>query len=491
MPRLGLVIDILAQDRASRAFRSAGTGAQTLTGKMKGLGSALGIGLGTAAIVKFGKDSLTAFGESQRATVELQNALKLNPKLAGESITSFQRLASAIQSKTAADDESVVSGAAVLANFNLTGAQIRGMLPLVVDFARKTGRDVPEASKLIGKALLGNMRALKDLGIEYKLTGDPATDFANITDLLRSKVGGFAEKEATTLPGKLAMMQNRMNDLQEVAGKKLVQAFDFVARHARLVIPAIIALGVALKLASLSFLGPWGLVIGAVVGIVAAIVANWTTVKDFTLGVWDAIVHGIGVALATLTRGFRLWLGFWLGVAGAIVHGAAIAFGWIPGIGPKLKAADTAFQGFKKRILDALDAQVDAFSQWGTHVGRELRTAAYLASRTSEAFRNIRPPAGFGGMQRGQHGFRNFAGGLAVVGERGPEIAFLPRGTDLLNNAESRRVARGTGGLGGLTYVDLRGAVIPGGKEQLARLIVEAIAEHQRRGRSVPWQKAG
>jgi tape measure domain-containing protein len=45
------------------------------------------------------------------------------------------------------------------------------------------------------------------------------------------------------------------------------------------------------------------------------------------------------------------------------------------------------------------------------------------------------------------NGVRNFSGGLAVVGERGPELVNLPKGADVFTNEESRRMTSGGGGI--------------------------------------------
>jgi tape measure domain-containing protein len=42
-------------------------------------------------------------------------------------------------------------------------------------------------------------------------------------------------------------------------------------------------------------------------------------------------------------------------------------------------------------------------------------------------------------------GVRNFGGGMAIVGERGPELVNLPRGADVFSNEESRRMTGGQG----------------------------------------------
>jgi tape measure domain-containing protein len=52
----------------------------------------------------------------------------------------------------------------------------------------------------------------------------------------------------------------------------------------------------------------------------------------------------------------------------------------------------------------------------------------------------------FGGVIPGHaNGVRNFAGGLSIVGERGPELVNLPKGSDVFSNEESRRMTGGQG----------------------------------------------
>ena len=56
-------------------------------------------------------------------------------------------------------------------------------------------------------------------------------------------------------------------------------------------------------------------------------------------------------------------------------------------------------------------------------------------------------PVGFdpfeGSLPEGQHGLRNFMGGLAMVGEAGPEIVRLPRGSDVIRNEDMRQTLQG------------------------------------------------
>ena len=95
---------------------------------------------------------------------------------------------------------------------------------------------------------------------------------------------------------------------------------------------------------------PVGLVIIAIGLLVAAIyelVKHWTTVKTFVEHVWDNVKPIWNAVWTGLRKIFASFIvdGI-LGPLGEILKGAAAAFGWIPGIGPKLKTASAQFQQF-------------------------------------------------------------------------------------------------------------------------------------------------
>jgi hypothetical protein len=60
---------------------------------------------------------------------------------------------------------------------------------------------------------------------------------------------------------------------------------------------------------------------------------------------------------------------------GLILQAAAKAFGWVPGIGGKLKAAAASFATFKARAF----ANLDGFGAKGTQLGTEFTTALAAA----------------------------------------------------------------------------------------------------------------
>ena len=85
-------------------------------------------------------------------------------------------------------------------------------------------------------------------------------------------------------------------------------------------------------------------------------------------------------------------------------------------------------------------------------------------------------PFNFGMIPRFASGVRGFGGGLAVVGETGPELAFLPAGSNVYSNAESMAMLNGEMTV---TLKDPDGAVARGGysKHDIERAISDAVSE--------------
>jgi hypothetical protein len=104
---------------------------------------------------------------------------------------------------------------------------------------------------------------------------------------------------------------------------------------------------------------PIGLVVIALVALTAGLVIAYKKSETFRKIV-DGAFRGIAAAASFMWDNvikpiFRFWLNTWFTVIGAMVNGAAKAFGWVPGIGGKLKAAADKFNGFRDDVNRALD----------------------------------------------------------------------------------------------------------------------------------------
>lgn len=75
-----------------------------------------------------------------------------------------------------------------------------------------------------------------------------------------------------------------------------------------------------------------------------AIKPAWNSIQQAANFLWDKVLRPV----------FKFIVDAWLTVAGVIVKGAASAFSWVPGIGPKLKAAAKSFDSFRDSVNKAL-----------------------------------------------------------------------------------------------------------------------------------------
>ncbi len=217
MASSNLVLSIIAVDKASKTLGGIGKS----IGKMSVNTAAVG-----ASLVAFGATSIKAFSDSEAAQLKLNDAFDKFPKLSDTSTASLNKLNAEMQKKTRFDDEAYASAEATLAQYGLTGQQLTDLIPLVADFAAKTGTSVEDASGKIGKALMGQGRALKAVGIDFKDAGSTSANFTQIMGGLRAQVGGFAEKEGQTAAGKAEILKNQFGELQETVGSLLVPALS-------------------------------------------------------------------------------------------------------------------------------------------------------------------------------------------------------------------------------------------------------------------------
>jgi hypothetical protein len=224
-----ITVSLLAKDLASAVFNQVGDNATKNAERLrKNMG--LAAIAAAAAIVKFGVDSVQAFAEAQASQAKLQFAYDKFPALADVNIKSLQKMNEALAKKTRFDDDAIAVGQAQLAQYGLTGTQLKKLTPLLLDYAARTGKDVASASEDLGKALLGSGRALKDVGIDFQDTGSVAGNFDTLIGDLGTSVSGFAEKDVETASGKLEQMRNRFGEIEEKIGAALMPALDGLAK---------------------------------------------------------------------------------------------------------------------------------------------------------------------------------------------------------------------------------------------------------------------
>jgi len=196
--------------RAKGEVSSAGT-----TMSKFGTYAAAGFAIAGVAAVKFAADAVKSAQEHEAALTRLRIAI-------GGSTAAFESQATALQNLTGYQDESILLADAALSRFKLTEAQIHQTIPLILDYATATGVDAEQAAASFGRALLGNARGMKTLGIQFSATGDRTKDLGVLTDKLRSKVEGTAVALGQTFAGQVAIFGAKLDDVKENIGAGLL-----------------------------------------------------------------------------------------------------------------------------------------------------------------------------------------------------------------------------------------------------------------------------
>lgn len=228
---------------------------------------------------------------------------------------------------------------------------------------------------------------------------------------------------------------------------------------------------------------------------------------------WVFALQNAGDAIGFLIKyGLRYLVDAVLFVAETITEKFAEAFGWVPGIGPKLKAAAKSVEGFRDDAWDSLTAVAEAAFGMDDALNRankkrkleadisawqsQLKTARADLKKTSDQKAKAKLKADIsdlnakiadakaklealngktamtyvvtnytqqrnygynGNSATGGHAHGGIIGAatggirsrMTMVGEHGPELVDLPSGSRVRSNPDTRRMLAGAGGGGG------------------------------------------
>ena len=223
-----------------------GSGFADLSKSALALGAAAGaafIAVPTAAntLVSAFSSTVAAASEAEQAQVKLEAVLRAAGDAAGLSSHDLQAYATQLQSVTGISDESFQNVESLLLTFrNISGDTFKEATLLAADMSAVFGQDLSSSAIQLGKALndpVQGMTALRRIGVQLSDTqteqiksfmslGDTASAQKVILEELRKEVGGTAEALGGTFSGKVEILKNKFNDLQEKVGASVTQGFE-------------------------------------------------------------------------------------------------------------------------------------------------------------------------------------------------------------------------------------------------------------------------
>ena len=219
-------IDIAAEFTGKKAFKQADTATQKLTGGVKKLAGAIGLAYSATRILAYGKASVKAAAQDEKAQKQLALALK-NVGLGRDAATSeayIQRL----QNEFGILDDQLRPAYQVLAVATQDTAEAQRLLNLALDISGSTTKPLASVTAALSKAYLGNNTALSKLGVGISKADLKAKSFKDITDQLTATFAGSATAATQTFQGSIDKLAVASANAKEVIGTGLIEALQIL-----------------------------------------------------------------------------------------------------------------------------------------------------------------------------------------------------------------------------------------------------------------------
>jgi hypothetical protein len=209
---------------ATSSMRKVGKESESVGKQFAKMGkiAAAGLAVAGAAAAKFAYDSLQAAADDQKSQKQLALALQNTTKATKAQVKASEGFISKMQLTYGIADDKLRPALATLARGTGSLTDAQKLLGLAMDVSAGTGKDLSAVSLALVKAHNGNIGALKRLGIPLSDSIVKSKDFTKATQVLADTFGGAAKTNAETFSGRLAIMQQHLNESKEQIGYALM-----------------------------------------------------------------------------------------------------------------------------------------------------------------------------------------------------------------------------------------------------------------------------
>lgn len=218
-------VNVIADAAKFKAgLKQAEQAAGSFDNQMKNLAKGVAAAVGTAAIIRFGKESVNAAMSDAAAQVELQRQLKASTNASAAQIAQVEQFIKTTQNATGVLDDQLRPAFSTLTRFTKNQTKSQELLNIALDVSTATGKPLEAVSLAIAKAYGGSTVALSKLGIQTKDAAGKALAFDEIQRQLVTTFGGATQEAAQTTAGKMKIAQASFRDMQEEIGTALIPA---------------------------------------------------------------------------------------------------------------------------------------------------------------------------------------------------------------------------------------------------------------------------
>lgn len=191
------------------------------------------------AVSGFMTSSLNEAIAAQDGMAQLEEVIKSTGGAAGLTADEVSEMAEAFSEVTRFEDDAIAAGQTILLQFTKIGEEtFPRASETMLDLATRMKIDLPNAAKIVGKALEGEFSGLARYGVKIDeqtektikgllAVGDTAGAQALILAELEKRFGGAAEAAGSTLGGSIDRLNNAWGNLKETIGTALAENEGF------------------------------------------------------------------------------------------------------------------------------------------------------------------------------------------------------------------------------------------------------------------------
>jgi hypothetical protein len=206
----------------NKGLKQADKGVKGLQLSVKKLAGAAGIGLGAAAIVKFGKSAAKAFLEDQKEATRLAQVVK-NLGIAFEA-PAIEDYIDKLSRMSGVTDSQLRPAMQTLLQITGSVAESQKILGQSLDVAAATGIDVATVATDIGRAYTGQTRGLRKYNLGLTQAELTSASYVDIQKQLNKTFAGSNAAQLGTYAGQMSLLNVAAGEATETIGKGLIDA---------------------------------------------------------------------------------------------------------------------------------------------------------------------------------------------------------------------------------------------------------------------------
>jgi hypothetical protein len=222
-----VVIDIAAQFTGKQAFRQAETSAQKMEKSVGRLGKQLASVFAASKIYSFGKASVKAFAEDEKAARSLALALANTGNAFAQ--IEVEKFIGDLQRTTGVLDDNLRPAFRTLLTATGDVTKSQKALALALDISAGTGKDLSTVSAALARGYAGQTTGLSRLGAGLTKATLATGDMDLITGELAVKFQGQAIEATKGFAGQMALLTVSVENAKEAIGEGLVGALSILA----------------------------------------------------------------------------------------------------------------------------------------------------------------------------------------------------------------------------------------------------------------------